>query len=104
MSSHGARVAIQSPLENKRLNLIPVGRQLQRTPPNKTSKSQTSHLAEGPAIKDEEDSQVGFLSGISPNLDTLIKNCDRNYTKPVHQVRDEEKVPGCYTTQLQAGE
>ncbi|XP_058237736.1 cylicin-1 [Hemibagrus wyckioides] len=57
MSSHGARVDIQSPLENKRLNLIPVGRQLQRTPPNKTPKSQASHLAEGPAIMDEEDPQ-----------------------------------------------
>lgn len=59
MSSHGARAQGQSLLENKRLNLIPVGRQLQRTPPTKSTNLQTTHLSEDEAIKDE-DSQVGF--------------------------------------------
>lgn len=55
MSFPRARAQCQAPLENKRLNLIPVGRQLQRTPPTKSSNTRKT------TIKDEEDSQVGFL-------------------------------------------
>lgn len=55
-----SRVHSQSPLENKRLNLIPIGRQLQRTPPNKSQNLQTTRLSEEPANEEKEDSQVGF--------------------------------------------
>lgn len=60
MSSHEARVQCQPALENKRLNLIPIGRQLQRTPPTKTPYTQTAHPSEEPEIQREQDSQVGF--------------------------------------------
>ncbi|KAK3528225.1 hypothetical protein QTP86_026684 [Hemibagrus guttatus] len=84
MTSLGARVDIQSPLENKRLNLIPVGRQLQRTPPNKTPKSQTSHLSEGPAIKDEEDSQnVWQDETMCPSVEEERKSYRRSSITPV---------------------
>ncbi|KAF4093376.1 hypothetical protein AMELA_G00001450 [Ameiurus melas] len=58
MSSHGARVPCESLLDNKRLNLIPIGRQLQRTPPTKISNTQTTCPSEEPAIMEEEDSQM----------------------------------------------
>ncbi|KAM9495011.1 uncharacterized protein Hap1MRO34_004802 [Clarias gariepinus] len=58
MSSHGDQVQCQSPLENKRLNLIPIGRQLQRTPPTKSLSTHTAHAPEEPAIRDEETSQT----------------------------------------------
>ncbi|XP_047678643.1 uncharacterized protein si:dkeyp-34c12.1 [Tachysurus fulvidraco] len=75
-----SRIHSQSPLENKRLNLIPIGRQLQRTPPNK---SQTTRLSEEPANEEKEDSQDVVQDNTTyPSVEEESKSSRRSSITP----------------------